>query len=76
MKNNSTNYLASTQEIGLPVEVITPPKPLIDNPTTGLQNGNSPAEIITAVAVLIGAITGLIKALLPLFLKKQRSKTK
>ena len=76
MKKNSTNYLASTQEIGLPVEVIKPPQQLIDNPITGLQDGSSPAEIITAVAVLIGAITGLIKALLPLFLKKQRSKTK
>jgi hypothetical protein len=39
-------------------------------------SGNSAADIITAVAVLIGAITGLAKALLPVWLKKQRQKTK
>ena len=76
MSHNSPNYLVATQETGLPVEVVPPPQPTINNPTTGLQNGNSPTEIITAVAVLIGAITGLVKALLPLWLKKQHQKRK
>jgi len=74
MNNNRTNYLASNQATGLPVEVV-PAQPRIDNPPTGLRDGNSAADIITAVAVLVGAITGLIKALLPLWLKKQRQKS-
>lgn len=76
MRNNLTNYLGSTQAAGLPVEVVTPPQPLIDNPTTWLRDGNSAAEIITALAVLLGSITGLVKVLLPLLLKKQRTKIK
>ncbi|RCJ24746.1 hypothetical protein A6770_03555 [Nostoc minutum NIES-26] len=75
MNNNRTNYLASTQQTGLPIEVILP-QPTINNPQTELRDGNSAADIITAVAVLIGTITGLVKALLLLWLKKQRQKSK
>jgi len=75
MNNNSPNYLTNTQQTGIPVEVI-PPQPTINNPQTRLPDGNSAADMITAVAVLIGAITGLVKALLPLWLKKQQQKTK
>ncbi len=75
MSNNSPNYLTSNQQTGTPVEVL-PPQATINNPQTGLQDGNSAIDVITAVAVLIGAITGLVKALLPLWLKKQPQKTK
>jgi hypothetical protein len=73
MSRNFPNYPTNNQQIGVPVEVV-PPQSTINNPQTRLPDGNSTADIITAVAVLIGAITGLIKALLPLWLKKQRQK--
>jgi hypothetical protein len=75
MNNNSPNYLTNSQQTGVPIEVV-PPQSTINNPQTRLPDSNSAADIITAVAVLIGAITGLVKALLPLWLKKQRQKTK
>jgi len=37
----------------------------MENPSNWMRDGDSPAEIILAIAVLIGAIAGLVKVLVP-----------
>ncbi len=58
----------------LPIEVVNPNLSPIDNPASWMRNGDSPAEIITAVAVLVGAMTGLLQVLLPHLLKHSRKR--
>ena len=75
MNNTTTNLVLSEQT--QPIEVVNPNLSPIDNPASWMRNGDSAAEIITAVAVLVGAMTGLLQVLLPHLLKhsrKQRSK--
>ncbi len=67
MNDITTNLVPSAQT--QPIEVVNPNPSPIANPDTWMRNGDSPAEIITAVAVLIGAITGLLQVLLPHLLK-------
>ncbi len=73
MNNTTTNIAPS--EPTQPIEVVNPKPSLIANPATWIRNGDSPAEIITAVAVLVGAMTGLLQVLLPHLLKQSRKKT-
>ena len=75
MNDTATNLVPS--EPTQPIEIVNPNLSPIDNPASWMRNGDSPAEIITAVAVLVGAMTGLLQVLLPHLLKhsrKQRSK--
>jgi hypothetical protein len=73
MNNTTTNLIPSEQT--QPIEVVNPNPSSVANPTTWIHNGNSPADIITAVAVLIGAITGLLQVLLPYLLKQSHQQT-
>lgn len=73
MNNPSTNLIPSSQT--QPIEVVNPNQEPIANPATWMHNGDSPAEIITAVALLIGAVTGLLQVLLPHLLKPSRQQT-
>jgi hypothetical protein len=70
MNDTTTNLAPSAQT--QPIEVVNPNPSPIANPDTWMRNGDSPAEIITAVAVLIGAITGLLQVLLPHLLKRSQ----
>jgi len=75
MNDTATNLVPS--EPTQPIEIVNPNLSPIDNPASWMRNGDSAAEIITAVAVLVGAMTGLLQVLLPHLLKhsrKQRSK--
>ena len=72
MNNTTTNLV--TSEPTQPIEVVNPNLSPIDNPASWMRNGDSPAEIITAVAVLVGAMTGLLKVLLPHLLKYSRKR--
>jgi hypothetical protein len=36
----------------------------LDNPGSWLKNGDSPAEIILATAILVGSIAGLLNVLM------------
>jgi hypothetical protein len=73
MNNTTTNLVPSEQT--QPIEVVNPNPSSVANPATWMHNGESPAEIITAVAILIGAITGLLQVLLPHLLKPSRQQT-
>lgn len=73
MNNTTTSLVPSSQT--QPIEVVNPNQEPIANPHTWMRNGDSPAEIITAVAVLIGAVTGLLQAVLPHLLKQSRQQT-
>ncbi|MFP4123451.1 hypothetical protein [Coleofasciculus sp.] len=64
MDNRQTPLVQSEQTIQ-PVELITPSQTPIENPSNWMRDGDSPAEIILAIAVLIGAIAGLVKILVP-----------
>jgi len=72
--NNATPNLVPSKQTQ-PIEVVNPHPSPIANPATWMRNGDNPAEIITAVAVLIGAITGLLQAVLPHLLKQSRQQT-
>jgi hypothetical protein len=72
--NNTTTNLAPSEQTQ-PIEVVNPNQEPIANPATWMHNGDSPAEVITAVAVLIGAVTGLLQVLLPYLLKQSRQQT-
>ncbi|OLT58663.1 hypothetical protein [Moorena bouillonii] len=52
------------------IALVEQPQPLMDNPALWLKNGDSPAEMILAIAVLVGALTRLIQVVGPWF-KKQ-----
>ncbi len=72
MNSTTTNLVPS--EPTQPIEVVNPNLSPIDNPASWMRNGDSPAEIITAVAVLVGAMTGLLQVLLPHLLKHSRKR--
>ena len=44
-----------------PVTVQPIPSPIIEKPSSWMREGDSPAEIILAVAVLMTAIAGLLQ---------------
>lgn len=48
--------------------------PVTENPSTWLKEGDSPAEILLAVAVLLSSLAGLLKVLIPLFVKPKNPK--
>ena len=64
MDNRQTPLVQSEQTIQ-PVELITPSQTPMENPSNWMRDGDSPAEIILAIAILIGAIAGLVKVLVP-----------
>ncbi|NEO29639.1 MAG: hypothetical protein F6K36_04150 [Symploca sp. SIO3C6] len=57
------------------IELVEPPQPLIENPAHWLKDGESPAEIILATAVLIGALTRFLQVLLPWLRKPSKPKS-
>lgn len=63
MNNSTTNFSKPNS-----IELVTPAQPVIDSPASWMKDGNSPAEIILAIAILVGSLTGLVKVVLPVFL--------
>ena len=63
------------EQTNQPIQLVTPPQAHIENPATWMQYGNSQAEIILAVAVLISSISGLLQVLLPVILRQPHKKT-
>ena len=74
--NNITTTLIQSESTTQPVELISPSSSHIDSPATWMRDGDSPAEIIMAVAVLVGAIAGLLQVLVPVILRMPHKKTK
>ena len=72
--DSQTTFAKPAQSVQ-PVQLVTPPQDHIENPTTWMRNGNSQAEIILAVAVLISSLSGLLQVLLPLILRQPHKKT-
>jgi hypothetical protein len=58
------------------IQLVTPPQPHIENPATWMRTGNSQAEIILAVAVLISSISGLLQVLIPVMLQQPQKQSK
>lgn len=73
--NNSTTNLVQPELITQPIELVEPPQCLIESPDTWMRDGNSPAEIILAVAVLVGAIAGLLRVLVPVMTPRSSDKS-
>lgn len=59
-----------------PLQLVTPAQAQPDNANVSLTDGNSPVAVIMAISVLIGAIAGLIKVLVPVMLQQPQKKTK
>ena len=57
------------------IELVEQPQTPIINLAPWLKEGNSPAEIILAMAVLIKALTQLTKVVLPLLRKNSEGKS-
>jgi hypothetical protein len=66
---------AKLEQINQPIQLVTPPQLHIENPATWMRGGNSQAEIILAIAVLISSISGLLQVLIPLMLRQPHKKT-
>lgn len=64
------------EQTNQPIQLVTPSQPHIENAATWMPTGNSQADIILAVAVLISAISGLIQVLIPVMLRQPRNKTR
>ena len=62
------------EQTNQPIQLVTPPQAHIENPVTWMRYGNSQAEIILAVVVLISSISGLLQVLLPVILGQQPHK--
>lgn len=75
MENQPTTP-AKLEQTNQPIQLVTPPQPHIENPANWMQYGNSQAQIIMAVAVLISSISGLVQVLIPLMLQKPHKKTR
>jgi hypothetical protein len=75
MENTQPTFVKPDQTMQ-PVQLVTPPQPHIENPTTWMRGGNSQAEIILAVAVLISSISGLLQVLIPVMLRQPHKNTK
>ena len=74
MENQPTTPV-KLEQTNQPIQLVTPPQPHIESPATWMRTGNSQAEIILAVAVLISSISGLLQVLLPLLLQQPHKKT-
>jgi hypothetical protein len=74
MQNTQPTFAKPAQSVQ-PVQLVTSPQPHIESPATWMQTGNSQAEIILAVAVLISSISGLLQVLIPLILRQPHNKT-
>jgi hypothetical protein len=67
---------AKLQQTNQPVQLVTPAQAQPDSANVSLTDGNSPVAVIMAISVLIGAIAGLIKVLVPVMLQQAQKKTK
>ncbi|MBD2018023.1 hypothetical protein H6F96_29180 [Microcoleus sp. FACHB-53] len=76
MMDNQPRTLVKLEQPNQPIQLVTPPQPHIENPATWMRTGNSQAEIILAVAVLISSISGLLQVLIPVMLRQPHKKTK
>ncbi len=74
MENQPTTPV-QLKQTNQPIQLVTPPQPHIESPATWMRDGNSQAEIILAVAVLISSISGLLQVLIPLMLRQPHKKT-
>jgi hypothetical protein len=74
MENQST-IPTKLEQTNQPIQLVTPPQPHIESPATWMRGGNSQAEVILAVAVLISSISGLLQVLIPLMLRQPHKKT-
>jgi hypothetical protein len=74
MRNIQNPPVQSDQTIQ-PIQLVTPPQVHIENPATWMRYGNSQAEIILAMAVLISSISGLLQVLIPVILRQPHKKT-
>jgi hypothetical protein len=63
------------EQTNQPIQLVTPPQAHIENPATWMRYGNSQAEILLAVAVLISSISGLLQVLLPVMLRQPHKKS-
>lgn len=68
--NNQQKTPAQFEQTIQPVELVPPSQTPMEHPSTWMREGNSPAEIILAIAVLIGAIAGLLNVLVPVMRKE------
>jgi hypothetical protein len=72
---NATNQISRKQT--QPIEVVDPnPSSPIANPAAWMHSGSSPAEVITAAAFFLGALTGLLQTLLPYLRQRTNKKIK
>jgi hypothetical protein len=74
MENQPTTP-TKLEQTNQPIQLVTPPQPHIESPAAWMRGGNSQAEIILAVAVLISSISGLLQVLIPLMLRQPHNKT-
>ena len=49
------------------IALVEQPQPPMENPALWLKDGDSPAEMILAIAVLVGALSRLIQVVRPWF---------
>ncbi len=63
---------AKTAQVIQTAELVTPAQAQPDTANVSLTDGNSPVAIIMAISVLIGAIAGLIKVLVPVMLHPKK----
>jgi hypothetical protein len=75
MENTQTTFGKPAETIQ-PVQLVTPAQAQPDTANVSLTDGNSPVAVIMAISVLIGAIAGLIKVLVPVMLQQPQKKTK
>jgi hypothetical protein len=73
MENQPTTPV-QLKQTNQPIQLVTPPQPYIESPATWMRDGNSQAEIILAVAVLISSISGLLQGLMPVILRQPHKK--
>ncbi len=76
MMENLKTTPVKLEQTNQPIQLVTPPQPHIENPATWMRGGNSQAEIILAVAVLISSISGLLQVLIPVMLRQPHKNTK
>ena len=69
----TTTKLEQTNQ---PIQLVTPAQAQPDSENVSLTDGKSPVAVIMASSVLIGAITSLIKVLVPVMLQQPQKKTK
>jgi hypothetical protein len=75
MENQPTTPV-KLEQTNQAIQLVTPPQAYIQNPAMWMRTGNSQAEIILAVAVLISSISGLLQVLIPLLLQQPQKQTK